>query len=78
MMVAQLTDLRPGHFVHTLGDAHLYSNHVEQATLQLTRTPYPLPTMRITPRPGIDDYDLDDFELVGYQSHPGIKAPIAV
>ena len=78
MMVAQLTDLRAGDFVHTLGDAHLYSNHVEQATLQLTRAPYPLPTMRITPRPGIDDYDLEDFELVGYESHPSIKAPIAV
>ncbi len=78
MMVAQLTDLRPGHFVHTLGDAHLYSNHMEQAALQLTREPFPLPTMRITPRPGIDDYDLDDFELVGYEFHPSIKAPIAV
>jgi thymidylate synthase len=78
MMVAQLTDLRPGHFVHTLGDAHLYSNHLEQAALQLTRAPYPLPTMQITPRAGIDDYDLDDFELVGYQFHPSIKAPIAV
>ena len=78
MMVAQLTDLRPGHFVHTLGDAHLYSNHMEQAALQLTRSPFPLPTMRITPRPGIDDYDLDDFELVGYEFHPSIKAPIAV
>jgi thymidylate synthase len=78
MMVAQLTDLRAGDFVHTLGDAHLYSNHVEQATLQLTRSPYPLPTMRITPRAGIDDYDLEDFELVGYESHPSIKAPIAV
>jgi thymidylate synthase len=78
MMVSQLTDLRPGHFVHTLGDAHLYSNHVEQARLQLSREPFPLPTMRITPRPAIDDYDLEDFELVGYESHPSIKAPIAV
>ncbi len=78
MMVAQLTDLRPGHFVHTLGDAHLYSNHLEQAALQLTREPFPLPTMRITPRAGIDDYDLEDFELVGYESHPAIRAPIAV
>jgi thymidylate synthase len=78
MMVAQLTDLRPGHFVHTLGDAHLYSNHVEQARLQLSREPFPLPTMRITPRAAIDDYDLEDFELVGYESHPSIKAPIAV
>ena len=76
--MAQLTDLRPGHFVHTLGDAHLYSNHVVQARLQLTREPLPLPRMVITAREGIDDYDLDDFELVGYESHPSIKAPIAV
>ena len=78
MMVAQLTDLRAGHFVHTLGDAHLYSNHLEQARLQLTRDPLPLPTMRITQRAAIDDHDLEDFELVGYESHPSIKAPIAV
>ena len=69
MMVAQLTDLRAGHFVHTLGDAHLYLNHIEQARAAADpRRRYPLPTMRITPRPGIDDYDLDDFELVGYES----------
>ncbi|WP_147066352.1 thymidylate synthase [Knoellia locipacati] len=78
MMVAQLTDLEPGEFVHTLGDAHLYSNHLEQARLQLTREPRPLPTMRITPKAAIDDYDLGDFELVGYDPHPAIKAPIAV
>jgi thymidylate synthase len=78
MIVAQLTDLEPGDFVHTLGDAHLYSNHVEQARLQLTREPLPLPTMRITRRASIDDYDLGDFELVGYEAHPSIKAPIAV
>jgi len=78
MMVAQQTDLVPGHFVHTLGDAHLYSNHHEQARLQLTREPLALPTMRITRRDAIDDYDLDDFELVDYQAHPSIKAPIAV
>ena len=78
MVVAQLTELRPGHFVHTLGDAHLYSNHWEQARLQLTREPLPLPTMRIPPRASIDDYDLGDFELVGYEAHPSIKAPIAV
>ena len=77
-MVAQLTGLRPGHFVHTLGDAHLYSNHVEQARLQLTREPLPLPTMTVAPKEGIDDFDLDDFELVGYEAHPSIKAPIAV
>ncbi|WP_427383286.1 thymidylate synthase [Janibacter sp. G56] len=78
MMVAQLTDLEPGEFVHTLGDVHLYSNHLDQAREQLTREPFPLPTMRITPRDRIDDYDLGDFELVGYQAHPSIKAPIAV
>ncbi len=77
-MVAQLTGLRPGHFVHTLGDAHLYSTHVEQARLQLTRDPLPLPRMLVAPKEGIDDYDLDDFELVGYEAHPSIKAPIAV
>ena len=78
MMVAQVCDLEPGDFVHTLGDAHLYSNHVEQATLQLTREPRPLPRMRITPGKDIDQFDLDDFELVGYDAHPSIKAPIAV
>ena len=78
MMIAQLTDLRPGEFVHTMGDAHLYSNHLEQARLQLTREPLPLPAMHIARKGSIDDYDLDDFELVGYESHPTIKAPIAV
>jgi thymidylate synthase len=78
-MIAQLTDLEPGEFVHTLGDAHLYLNHVEQAKLQLTRTPHALPTMRINPaKKDIDDFDLDDFELVGYVAEPSIKAPIAV
>lgn len=78
-MVAQLTDLEPGEFVHTLGDAHLYLNHLDQARLQLTRTPHPLPTMHITPgKTTIDDFDLDDFELVDYVADPGIRAPIAV
>ena len=78
MMVAQQTGLRAGELVHTLGDAHLYSNHLEQARLQLTREPRPLPTMRLTPRASIDEYELDDVELVGYDAHPSIKAPIAV
>ena len=78
MMVAQVCDLEPGDFVHTLGDAHLYSNHVEQARLQLTREPMPLPTMRVSPRAAIDEYEIEDFELVGYEAHPSISAPIAV
>ena len=78
-MVAQLCDLEPGEFVHTLGDAHLYLNHVEQARLQLTRTPHPLPTMRIAPGvTSIDAFDLGDFELVDYVADPAIRAPIAV
>ncbi|MBC7309730.1 MAG: thymidylate synthase [Tetrasphaera sp.] len=78
MMIAQICDLEPGDFVHTLGDAHLYSNHVEQAREQLTREPMALPTMRISPRPAIDEYELEDFELIGYEAHPNIPAPIAV
>jgi thymidylate synthase len=78
MMVAQVCDLEPGDFVHTLGDAHLYSNHVEQAKLQLTREPRPLPQMKIASGKDIDQFDLGDFELVGYDPHPSIKAPIAV
>ncbi|GAA3613071.1 thymidylate synthase [Marihabitans asiaticum] len=78
MMVAQQTDLGVGHFVHTLGDAHLYLNHLEQAATQLGREPGPLPTMRITPRNSIDAYELEDFELIGYEAQPGIKAPVAV
>ena len=78
MMVAQVCDLEPGEFIHTLGDAHLYSNHVEQAREQLTREPFPLPQMRIAPGKQIDEFELEDFELVGYQAHPSIKAPIAV
>ena len=77
-LIAIATDLEPGEFVHTLGDAHLYLNHLDQAKEQLTREPFPLPRLEITPRPSIDDYDLDDFTLVGYQAHPSIKAPIAV
>jgi thymidylate synthase len=79
MMVAQVTGLKPGTFVHTFGDLHLYANHLEQAKLQLTREPRPLPTMKINPAvKNIHDFKFEDFELVGYDPHPGIKAPIAV
>jgi thymidylate synthase len=79
LMVAQVTDLQPGDFVHTLGDAHLYLNHVEQAREQLTREPRALPTMTLNPaRRSIDDFTMDDFTLHGYDPHPSIKAPIAV
>ena len=78
-MIAQVCGLQPGEFVHTLGDAHLYRNHFEQARLQLTRTPRPLPKLRLTPgKTHIDDFDLDDFQLLDYVADPGIKAPIAV
>ena len=77
-LIAQLTDLTPGDFVHTLGDAHLYLNHLDQAREQLLRDPLPLPQIQIARRPSIDAYDLADVELVGYESHPSIKAPIAV
>lgn len=79
MMVAQVCDLRPGEFIHTFGDLHLYHNHVEQARLQLTREPRALPMMRINP--GVRDIDgfcFEDFELTGYEPQPGIKASIAV
>jgi len=79
MMVARATSLEPGEFVHTLGDAHLYLNHLEQARLQLTREPRPLPRMEINPEAGsIFGYRYEDFQLVGYDPHPAIKAPIAV
>ncbi|MGD8785169.1 MAG: thymidylate synthase, partial [Thioalkalispiraceae bacterium] len=79
MMVAQVTDLKPGDFVHTLGDAHLYLNHLEQADEQLSRKPYPLPTMKINPQiHNIFDFAFDDFHLENYEFHPHIKAPVAV
>ena len=79
MMVAQVSDLRPGELVHTLGDAHLYSNHLEQAHLQLTREPRPLPTMTLNPAvKSIFDFRFGDFTLEHYDPHPSIKAPIAV
>ncbi|HAZ14597.1 MAG: thymidylate synthase [Bdellovibrionales bacterium GWA2_49_15] len=79
MMIAQVCDLGLGEFIHTLGDAHLYQNHLEQTKLQLSRAPYPLPTMKINPDvKNLFNFKFEDFELVGYQSHPTIKAPIAV
>jgi thymidylate synthase len=79
MMVAQVCDLQLGDFVHTFGDVHLYNNHFEQAQLQLTRTPYPLPKMKINPDvKDIFGFTFEDFTLEGYQSHPAIKAPVAV
>ena len=79
MMMAQVTGLKPGSFVHTLGDTHLYLNHLEQARTQLAREPRPLPTMRLNPeRRSIFDFVFDDFELINYEPHPGIKAPVAV
>ena len=78
LMMAQVTGLEPGEFVHTFGDAHLYSNHLEQAELQLTREPLPLPTMTITARDDLFAYDLSDFTLSDYQPWPHIKADVAV
>jgi thymidylate synthase len=78
MMVAQVVGLKPGDFVHTFGDAHLYLNHVEQAELQLGREPLPAPTMTITPRNDLFAYTLEDFVLEGYEPWPHIKAPVAV
>lgn len=79
MMVAQACNLKPGDFIHTFGDLHLYNNHIEQAKLQLTRKPYPLPQMNINSQvTSIFDFQYEDFELVNYQSHPHIKAKVSV
>jgi thymidylate synthase len=79
MMVAQVCDLEPGDFVHTLGDTHLYLNHLEMAREQLNREPFPLPTLRLNPEvSSIFNFQFNDFELVDYQAHPHIKAPISV
>ncbi len=79
MMVAQVCDLIPGDFIHTFGDVHLYRNHIEQARLQLTRQPFPLPQMKLNPDVhSIYDYQFEDFSLVNYQSHPHIKAEVSV
>jgi thymidylate synthase len=79
MMVAQVTELAPGEFIHTFGDAHLYLNHLEQARLQLTRTPRPLPSMRLNPAvKDLFSFRYEDFALEGYEPHPPIKAEVAV
>ena len=79
MMIAQIVGLEPGDFVHTLGDAHLYRNHLEQADLQLTREPRALPQMKINPDvSSLFDFKYEDFEIVGYDPYPGIRAPVAV
>lgn len=79
LMIAQVCDLKPGTFVHTFGDLHLYANHLEQARLQLTREPRPPPMMKLNAIvKNIHDFKFEDFELVGYDPHPAIKAPIAV
>lgn len=79
LMVAQVCGLKPGEFIHTFGDVHLYNNHIEQAMLQLTRPPYPLPVMTLNPAvKDIFGFNFEDFTLENYQHHPAIKAPVAV
>ena len=79
LMVAQVCDLQPGEFIWSGGDCHLYANHLEQADLQLTREPLPLPTMKLNPEvKDLFAFRFEDFELVGYEAHPHIKAPVAV
>lgn len=77
-MVAQQTELIPGDFIWTGGDCHIYDNHLTQVTEQLTRDPYPFPTLNLRPAPTLFDYTYEDVEVVGYQHHPAIKAPVAV
>lgn len=79
MMVAQVCDMVPGEFIHTFGDVHIYNNHLEQVNLQLTREPFPLPTMKLNPAvKDIFGFRFEDFNLENYQAHPAIKAPVAV
>ena len=79
MMIAQVTGLKPGELIHSIGDAHLYQNHLEQARLQITREPYPFPRLILNPKVrSIFDYEYSDFELVDYQAHPHIKAEVSV
>jgi thymidylate synthase len=79
MMIAQVCNLQPGEFIHTFGDVHIYSNHMEQVKLQLSRKPFPLPTMKLNPEiKNIFEFKFEDFSLENYQSHPAIKAAVAV
>jgi thymidylate synthase len=79
MMMAQVVDMEPGDFIHTFGDVHLYSNHIEQAKLQLSRTPFDLPTLKINPAvKDLFEFKFEDFTIENYQAHPPIKAPVAV
>jgi thymidylate synthase len=79
LMMAQVTGLKPGEFVHTFGDLHLYSNHLDQAREQLSREPRPLPRMRLNPaRRELEEFVFEDFTLEGYDPYPAIKAPVAV
>ena len=79
LMVAQVCGLQPGEFIHTLGDAHIYTNHLEQVKLQLSRSPRPLPTMTLNPEvKSINDFSFEDFQLSGYDPHPHIKGSVAV
>jgi thymidylate synthase len=78
-MVAQVCDLQPGEFIHTFGDAHIYSNHIDQVNLQLSRDFRPLPQMKLNPEiKNIFEFSYEDFELLNYNPHPAIKAPVAV
>ena len=77
-MIAQQCDLVPGEIIHSIGDLHLYKNHVDQAQLQLSRQPRALPTLKLNKKPSLFDYTPDDFEIIGYDPHPAIAAPIAV
>jgi len=78
-MIAQVCDLQPGDFVHSFGDVHIYNNHLEQVHLQLSRTPFPLPLMKLNPAvKDIFSFQYEDFTLENYQHHPVIKAPVAV
>lgn len=79
LMIAQVVDMDAGEFIHSFGDVHLYSNHFQQATLQLSRAPFPLPQMKINPAvKNIFDFKFEDFELLNYESHPAIKAPVSI